>query len=169
MSRGTAKDVAAIVAVAGEIAGRTRLQKTGALLELTGTGFNFPFTYHLFGPYSDDLVAATDRAVALDYINEEERRAAWGGKYTIFRSASQRPSGNNARDALITLARDADSIVLELAVTAAFLAADGEQDPWGEVRARKPEKARPIRVSQAKALYKQLAQIDVPKPLPAIA
>lgn len=168
MKRGTAKDVSAIVASAGEIVGRTRLQKTATLLELTGVGFDFPFSYHLYGPYSDELVVATDRAVALGYMREEERRAAWGGRYTVFSAPARTSSGNAARDKLIELARVADSIVLELAVTAAFLASEGEADPWRELEERKPEKITRARLSQAKALYREFAAVDVPRPLPAI-
>jgi len=168
VSRGTAKDVAAIVASAGELVGRTRLQKTGSLLELTGTGFNFPYAYHLFGPYSDELVVATDRAVALGYIDEQEGRAKWGGKFTIYKAKQQQSSGDNARDALIAFARDADSVVLELAVTAAFLAANSEAKPWDEVCRRKAEKVTRARLSEAKALYKQFASVGVPRPLPNI-
>lgn len=169
MSNGTAKDVASIVAAAGEIVGRTRLQKTAAVLEMAGVGFGFPFSYYKFGPFSDELVDSADRAVALGYVREEEHRAAWGGRYSIFRSTEVKLSGNPARDALINLSRDADSIVLELAVTAAFLAREGYDDPWGEVAERKPEKITRARISSAKSLYRKFLLVPVPQPLPAIA
>lgn len=167
MSRASAKDVATIVAAAGEIVGRTRLQKTVVLLELTGLGFGFDFDYHLFGPYSDELVLSADRAVALNYVKEDVKRSSWGGIYSIFR-AERKDSGNSPRDELINIARDADSIVLELAATAAFLAHEGEKEPWREVALRKPEKVTRGRLLRAKELYARLASVETPVPLPRI-
>jgi uncharacterized protein len=168
MSRGTPKDVASVVAAAGELVGRTRLQKTGVLLELAGVGFGFSYDYHLFGPYSDELVEALDRAVALGYVKEIVKRARWGALYSVFQ-AHQHPSDSRARDELIRIAKDTDSIILELAATAAFLASNGEVHPWEEVAHRKPEKVTRARMSQAKALYRRLAAVATPTPLPAIA
>lgn len=169
MSRGTAKDVAKIVSAAGEIVGRTRLQKTVVLLEMTGLGYGFEFQYYKFGPYSDDLLVSTERAVALDYIEEDEGRAAWGGRYSIFRSKVRQATDSAERDQLIDLAKDADSIVLELAVTAAFLAAEGEKNAWAELAERKPEKVTRARLSAAKDLYRKFMEVSVPQALPEIA
>jgi uncharacterized protein len=58
---------------------------------------------------------------------------------------------------------------LELAATAAFLAVQGECNPWIETARRKPEKATDIRLEKAKALYRSFQQIDTPKQLPKIA
>lgn len=167
MNRGTAKDVAAVISAAGELVGRTRLQKTVSLLEMTDLGYGFDFDYYKFGPYSDELVVSLDRAVDLNYVREDERRANWGGRYSIFRAMEMKPTGNAARDALIAIAKDADAVALELAVTAAFLARQGVTAPWGEVAFRKPEKASYM--DKAKELYGKLRQVEgVPNPLPAI-
>lgn len=168
MSSATAKNVATIIKSAGEIVGKTRLQKTSVLLELTGVGFGFSFDYHLFGPFSEDLTVTADRAVALGYVSEKQVRAKWGGLYSIYRVEAREASDNPARDQIIDIAKDADSIVLELAATAAFLASEGEADPWGELAARKPEKVTRARLSQAKDLYRRFMQVQVPTPLPAI-
>lgn len=169
MSNGSARDVATVVAAAGEIVGRTRLQKTLAILELAGLGYGFPFEYYKFGPFSEDAVVSLDRAVDLGYIKEEERRAVWGGRYSTFSSPEIRSSGNVARDQIIAIAKSADAIALELAVTAAFLAEHGSTDAWREVAARKPEKAVPDRLLQARELYARFAEIaDVPKALPQL-
>ena len=170
MTRGTAKDVAAVVSSAGEIVGRTRLQKTMSLLELAGVGYGFSFDYYKFGPFSEELVVSLDRAVDLKYLAEEERRANWGGRYSIFRAPERRPTGDAARDALIQTARDADAVALELAVTAGFLASQGEADAWAEVSKRKPEKAVAPHLENAKALYARFRQVPgIPSPLPEIA
>ena len=169
MNRGTAKDVAAVVGAAGELVGRTRLQKTMSLLEMTGLGYGFSFDYYRYGPYSDDLAVSLDRAIALNYIEEDERRANWGGRYSIFRTPGTHLTGVLARDTLILLAKDADAVALELAVTAGFLAVEGVDDAWAEVVARKPEKATPDYLGKAKVLYEKFQQVaNVPRPLPAI-
>jgi uncharacterized protein YwgA len=157
MNQGTAKDVAAVVGSAGEIVGRTRLQKTVALLEMTGLGFGFKFDYYKFGPFSEDLVASLDRAIALEYVSEDEKRASWGGRYSIFKTAERRLTGDPARDELIKLAKDADAVALELAVTAAFLKKEGSSNAWAEVEQRKPEKAEYI--EKAKSLYALLSKV----------
>jgi uncharacterized protein len=168
MIRGTAKDVAAVVRAAGEVVGRTRLQKTVALLEISGLGFGFSFDYYKFGPFSEELVVSVDRAVALGYVCEVEKRDAWGGHYSIFKAPSMAPSGVEARDSLINLAKEADAVELELAVTAAFLADTGVVDAWDEVGVRKPEKAH--RLNKAKQLYREFLKVDgLPKALPQIA
>lgn len=168
MSSATAKSVAAIVKSAGEIVGKTRLQKTAVLLEMTGVGFGFSFDYHLFGPFSEDVTITADRAVALGYISEVQRRAQWGGLYSIYRADRREASGNDARDRIIEIAKGTDSIVLELAATAAFLAVEGEQDPWGELAERKPEKVTRARLSEAKALYREFLAVQTPVSLPDI-
>jgi hypothetical protein len=67
------------------------------------------------------------------------------------------------------LAREADAVSLELAVTAAFLAREGAEDPWAEVEIRKPEKVGDGRLDKAKTLYKKFCLVpDLPNPLPAI-
>jgi uncharacterized protein YwgA len=169
MTHGTAKDVRIIVGVAGELVGRTRLQKTASLLEMVGLGFGFSFDYYKYGPYSDDLVISLERAVDLGYVTEEERRANWGGRYSIFRTTEQISTDSPARDALINIAKGADAVALELAVTAAFLARSGSADAWADVATRKPEKIGGNHLANAKSLYAQLRQVaDVPRPLPAI-
>lgn len=167
MNHGTAKDVAAVIGAAGEIVGRTRLQKTLAILEIAELGYGFSYDYYKFGPYSEDLVESTDRALALGYVYEEEKRAAWGGRYSIFRTDKVVPTGLNARDALIKIAKEADAVALELAVTAAFLADRGAQDPWSEVAERKPDKIDSL--DKAKRLYGEFLRVGgLPKPLPQI-
>lgn len=55
-----AQRVVAIVRDAGgRIVGRTRLQKIGFFLEAAGLGAGFPFKYKHYGPYSEELSAAS--------------------------------------------------------------------------------------------------------------
>jgi len=164
------KQAATIVALAGgEIIGRTKLQKVACLLELAGAHLGFKFAYHIYGPYSEGLAIAASDADALDLLNVEDRPATWGGKYSIYRT--DRPAPKDTPQSLIQIAQTAakaDSIVLELAVTAAFLAKDGRPDAWDEVTSRKKAKATPERIGQAKTLYQSLARDDLPTRLPNI-
>ncbi|MET3667942.1 hypothetical protein [Caulobacter sp. 1776] len=165
MSNPTAKDAAEIVGYVGDFVGRTKLQKTAAILELAGLGAGFTFSYHLFGPYSEELSSAVDRAILLGLIEEDEKVATWGGRYSIFHAAK---IGNPdpLKEALILRAANANSVVLELAVTAAFLAAGGEEMPWERVSALKSEKASAENMHSAKALYRELSAVKTPQPLP---
>lgn len=153
----------------GRIVGRTRLQKISYLLELAGLGEGFNFEYRHYGPYSEELAQAADNAASLSLIREEELPASWGGLYSIYtiNSASQ-SGGDPSRLQLAREAVSADPIELELAATAAFLAASGASDPWRETARRKAEKAQQGRLANAKALYRKLQRIETPKRLPVI-
>ena len=80
-----ARQAASIVRDAGgRIVGRTRLQKIGFILETAGLGEGFTFKYKHYGPYSEDLTAASRIAVVLGLMNEIEQPATWGGLYSVF-------------------------------------------------------------------------------------
>lgn len=168
MASGTSKEVAAVIhAAGGRFVGKTRLQKTMCLLELSGYELGFDFFYYRHGPYSDDLSVAISDASALGLIQEETERAQWGGVYSVF--SSKKEATFKLEDSaveLVEIAKKADSVELELAVTAAFLATTGSSDPWKEVELRKPQKATYARLQNAIQLYKKLASVDVKHPLP---
>jgi len=164
-------EVAKIIQLAGgEIIGRTRLQKIGCLLDLVGAGSGFEFSYHIYGPYSEELTIAATDAFALDMIDVDDRTAAWGGRYSVYRTDLKLPrrSVDDAVSGLARRAAQADSVALELAVTAAFLAANGHHDAWNEVAERKRSKATPEMMSKAKTLYGDFRSFNAPVPLPAI-
>ena len=141
----------------GQIVGRTKLQKIAFFLEVAGIGAGFPFRYKHFGPYSDQLAAATQHASALRLIREIESVATWGGNYSTFYSSEQPGTAQDATR--VRLAREmvsADAVELELAATAAYLAYEGFADPWGETKRRKPDKADAGRLDKAKQLYARL-------------
>lgn len=164
------KEAANIIRDAGgQIVGRTRLQKIAYLLELVGLGDDFDFEYRHYGPYSDRLASAVSTAVLLRAIHEDERLTAWGGHYSVFTAepiSEREPTPE--RLAFIKESSKSDPVALELAATAAFLACEGEEDPWGATAKRKPEKADPNRLAQAKALYEQLSKINTPIKLPKL-
>lgn len=153
----------------GKIVGRTRLQKIAYLLEITGLGDGFAFEYRHFGPYSESLATAMMKAQLLDLIEEKkEVKTSWGGFYSVFTAnPSAKRTTEPARVELIKAASNADPIELELAATAALLAAERNVDPWGETEKRKPEKARHL--PNAKLLYSKLLTVTTPRQLPKIA
>lgn len=150
----------------GQIVGRTKLQKVAYLLELAGLGAGFQFEYRHYGPYSEDLADAIQMADAFGLVVEEERRADWGGVYSIFKAtdrAGQRDQGPRAHFA--EEAAKVGAVELELAATAAYLRiVEGVQDPWEETARLKPEKARDGRLEKAKRAYRQLERtVKLPK------
>ncbi|MBL8629439.1 MAG: hypothetical protein JNM81_07415 [Rhodospirillaceae bacterium] len=156
----------------GKIVGRTRLQKIGYLLHAAGFEDSFSFEYRHYGPYSEGFSAAIHNAAILDFIDEVEKEANWGGTYSIYKVSSSlnATEKKTAKVAFIREAASADPVELELAATAAFLASrEGLQEgAWEETQARKPEKAQGNRLENAKALYQKLAAIQSPNKLPAI-
>lgn len=157
-----------VAAAGGQIVGRTKLQKVAYLLELCGLGEGFEFEYRHYGPYSEDLSDAIKLAGAFGLIREEERRAAWGGMYSVY-SSQKRGHGDGQRAAFARAAVEVGAIELELAATAAYLrAAEHCADPWGETKRRKPEKATDERLRAAKEAFAMLRGLPVPRPLPRI-
>ena len=157
----------------GRIVGRTRLQKCTCGLELTGLGYGFQFSYRHFGPYSEELQIACSDADALGLIEEQRKTATWGGRYSVFvanESDARRKDDDlqAVRTDLLRVMTAADPVALELAVTAAFLAADDVAEPWREVAERKQDKASPKAMEAAKGLYREMMAVPTPIPLPAI-
>ena len=139
---GAMEDLVRIVSAAdGEIVGRTRLQKAAFLLELAGLGSGYEFKYKHYGPFSEDLASAVVLAPLLFDLHEDQRQSGWGGTYSVFTSgtAYQGDDGDPYKQ-LVSLAKSANPIALELAATAAYLASFGDDDPWAETKRRKPEK-----------------------------
>lgn len=171
MPKADAEKVAAIVRDAGgQIIGRTRLQKVAYLLTIAGLEDGPSFAYKHYGPYSEVLANAAREAALFGLLSETEAQAQWGGTFSTYRVAEMSPVDTPlARRRLAETAAAANAIELELAATAAFLAREGQADPWGETARRKPDKAADGRLDRAQELYRRLAQIEVPQPLPAIA
>lgn len=154
----------------GEIIGRTRLQKVACLLQLAGFEDGFRFEYHYYGPYSEDLTDAIRMAEAFDLVSEEIKIANWGGKYSVFKSKMPQAEQVEDRSCFAQAAAKIDSIELELAATAAYLAVvEKISDPWEETARRKPDKVADGRLERAKTAYRQLQAMKTRKKLPKIA
>lgn len=158
-----------IAAAEGELTGRTRLQKTTYLLEIAGLGCGFSFDYNHYGPYCEELAQLAEIAPLSFDLSEEQRPSSWGSAYSVYTTSTEYSGQpDDAKHELISIAKSANPIELELAATAAFLVSEGFSDPWGETAKRKPEKVKNNRIARAQELYKLLLEVATPIPLPAI-
>lgn len=170
MTTGTPKFVASLISASGgKVVGRTRLQKMVCMLGLAGFDVGFDFSYHHHGPYSEELSFAVSDADALGLIEEAKCRTDWGGWYSVFEATNAGIDDEiGAAAPLLEVMCDADSIELELAVTAAFLSACGLTNSWDEVRRRKSQKATEPRIRRAQRLYSALVDANPGNPLPVL-
>lgn len=155
----------------GRIVGRTRLQKIAFLLELAGLGDGFRFEYKHYGPYSEELADAIGVASLFGLVRIDDQPASWGGWYSTYEATPKAGDiASNQRTAFAREAAKIGAVELELAATAAYLAAvEGYTDPWRETARLKPEKAAKGRLENAKGAYRSLMKFDVPRRLPKIA
>ena len=153
--------VAGVIALnGGQLVGKTRLQKSVYLLGLCGIDLGFDFDYHHYGPYSEELSAASRDAELLGMLSVEWR-SSYGNDFATFYSKAKvdLPQAELGRRALELLS-NYETTVLELAATADFLSNNGYQsDPWGETSRRKASKVTPTRVEQSKRLLSELAAL----------
>jgi uncharacterized protein YwgA len=155
--------VAAIVRLnGGEIAGKTRLQKTFYLLEAMELGFGVKFDYHRFGPYSAELIFAAEDAEALGYLTAGEYLGHHNVRHKTFVATPTAPDISDddlvdeRRNALNAM-KDHSVLQLELAATAVYLRENGyPKDYWDVVRYRKPLKATDDQVERAESLIAEL-------------
>ena len=161
----TPQNVKAIIdSGGGRLVGKTRLQKSAYLLEAAGVGYGFDFSYHYYGPYSDELASAAADAKALGLIRVNEESSQAGLTYAVYESqlGAGREDGMSARRREILELLDAyDVVTLELAATAHFLGQNGyENDPWAETRRRKSVKATAQRIENAERLLLALGLVS---------
>jgi uncharacterized protein len=156
-----------LAAANGEVVGRVRLQKIIYLLEQLGLGSDFKFSYHHYGPYSEQLSVATQREEVLEKtISEEMSQSSYGGTYSVFkRVESKLPARvgeidfERARE-LTTVMKSSDSVVLELAATIHWLKEKERIAEWRvELKSRKPGKASDQNVTRALELLGNLGLV----------
>jgi uncharacterized protein YwgA len=151
----------------GEIVGRIRMQKVIYLLQQLGLESRLPFTYHHYGPYSEELTAALSQAEVLDKSIREERReiASFGGSFSIF-TLTQR-GGEPPRylgklpfesvKSHIQKMKRRSSVDIELAATIHWLREKEKVSDWrAELKFRKPTKATDAAIHRALELLKEL-------------
>jgi hypothetical protein len=141
--------------------------------ELAGHLDDFAFEYRNYGPFSERLAGAMEIAAGLGFVREDERRADWGGWYSVYTKTDKTPAGLDPdRRRFITEAAKIGPIELELLATAAFLNRTEGLEPdeaWAETARRKPDKAAGGRLDAARRAYAGLLHLPQRTPLPAIA
>lgn len=156
-----------LFAADGPIVGRVRIQKVFYLLNQLGLEGDFRFSYHHYGPYSEDLSQAIDRARYLDQSIKEIEKDTTDGRasYSIFELAKKgdEPPASvgalNLEDArgLIATMKSTTSVVIELAATIHWLREKEKLTDWrAELKRRKPSKADDATIDKALVLLKQL-------------
>lgn len=153
----------------GELVGSTRLQKQAYLAHCCGANLDeLDFIYHHYGPYSFELADGCIEAKLGGLITTEELRGRYGVRYTIFRTHS-RPSGGIGElpeaeaSRVVGRTKQASSVALELAATAAFLQRQGIYGDHvaDELKLRKSRKATPANLDEAHRLLDGLG-LDAP-------
>lgn len=169
-SRTTSKLVRVLSAAQGKVIGRTKLQKTTFLMGVAGLlDAPFEFEYHHYGPYSEELTQDVRASQLFGNLKESHEYTAFGTPFSVFTLGEEAlETVDPIASEFVAITNSAESIVLELAATAAFLKLEGINNPWEETAARKPEKATPTRMEEAKALYARLTAIKTPQTLPTL-
>jgi uncharacterized protein len=167
----SASSVAKVVNLNGGcLVGKTRLQKTVYFLESLHQGFGFEFSYHHYGPYSEELTEVTHDAKALGMLNINYHISQQGTEYAVFSAANLPPQDQDddtevgddiIRRKILMVLSKFDSVELELAATADFLSKNGHaSDPWGETRRRKSSKVTDERISRAQTLLASVECVE---------
>ncbi len=165
--KGLIKDI--LSASGGEIIGRIRMQKIVYLLEQCGLGAGFDFSYHHYGPYSEELTTAIERARFLEKSVSEESFPVsdTGGFYSVYTlSGRQKTEPEGVGDLDIAHAKKAverikkeSSMIAELAATIHWLKKRERVEDWRkELKRRKPTKATGENIDKA---IKLLSDLDI--------
>jgi uncharacterized protein YwgA len=154
-----ASDIALLVGLnGGKLIGKTRLQKSTYLLESKTLGFGFDFSYHHYGPYSEELANLADDATALKLIDVSWDTSQAGTKYAVFCANAFEPKEpiDKQRKKILNVLSNYSSIELELAATADFLKRDFGKTAWSETQRRKAAKINSIRIERSKKLLDEI-------------
>lgn len=156
---------AVLQAAEGEIIGRIRIQKIVYLLEQLGMEGGFRFSYHHYGPYSEELSDVLECAIEADRTIAEEQRPTEGGFYSVYTLAGppDRPPATlgglpwQCAVQRIRAMKAETSTVLELAATIHWLREKERVADWRkELKIRKASKADDGRVDRALDLLRRL-------------
>jgi uncharacterized protein len=148
------------------IVGRIRLQKIFYLLEQIGLNSGLRFSYHHYGPYSEELSQEIFFAEMIDgLISESTEVSSAGATFSIYNLAKiptvpvQSVGGISlatARSALDSMKRPT-SVVIELAATIHWLKYNEKISDWkSELKIRKPGKATETNISLASKLLSDI-------------
>jgi uncharacterized protein YwgA len=158
-------DVPSLIEAAdGEIVGKVRLQKIVYLLEQLGVPTGFSFSYHHYGPYSDELADTVEDDVIFRRVDAVHKRRADGVPYVVYRALGESSGAANKSafeapqiKAALKAMQLCSATVLELAATIHWLAFVEKVENWQtELVRRKGIKTEQGRDKKAMDLLRQL-------------
>ena len=149
-----------------KVFGKIRLQKIFYLLEQLGLNSGFSYSYHHYGPYSEDLSRALFFAEHLDkVVTESQGNTQRGNVYSVFSLSDHKYevsskvgklSADNVKR-LVNSLEDPTSVVIELAATIHWLRKKEEIDDWKtELKTRKTGKATDENIEKAVGLLSEI-------------
>lgn len=152
-----------IDAAGGQVIGKVRLQKLVYLLDKLGVPTGFSFTYHHYGPFSEELADVVEDHVVFGRLSAEQRRRADGVPFVVYKAIhhnheerSRSLDSPGVKAALAAMQRPSTT-VLELAATIHWLAFVERVENWrAELVRRKGVKTEQGRTAEALALLKEL-------------
>jgi len=160
------KNVASILKAAdGEIVGRIRFQKIFYLLEQLGMQSDIAFSYHHYGPYSEDLSIAIERASLPNGSIKEEKLRILDNYYSVYSSTRPNDKHPDMIGGLtwekvceyVRTMKTESSMVLEIAATIHWLQNKEKVGDWKmELKNRKGSKAEESRIDKALNLLSKL-------------
>lgn len=149
----------------GEVVGKIRMQKIFYLLEQLGLNEKLSFSYHHYGPYSEDLARSLDYAEMVDNaIREEPRHTPSGSTFISYLLQKDCEEKSNVGDinwedakSYVSTMKNETSVVIELAATIHWLKNKENVVDWRtELKKRKTSKAEPALVVRAESLLEKL-------------
>jgi uncharacterized protein YwgA len=153
-----------IHAAGGEIVGKVRLQKIVYLLDQMGFATGFSFSYHHYGPYSEELADSVEEDVIFRRVSQESRRRGDGIPFMVYKvpegrlteTMSAMLDDRRAKGALKAM-QCRSATILELAATIHWLAFVEEESDWrSDLVRRKGVKTESGRTEEALALLREL-------------
>ncbi len=164
MTDNTEKVALVLQAAEGQIVGRIRFQKIFYLLEQLDIRSGFDFSYHHYGPYSEDLSIAIDRTSLVDGLIKEVKKEAGDYYYSVYSSQSHIDPPNQIGGLTwekvceyVRTMKAESSMVLEIAATIHWLQLKEKVADWKtELKNRKGSKAEDSRIEKALNLLGQL-------------
>ena len=151
-----------IDAAGGQVVGKVRLQKLVYLLDRLGVPTDFSFSYHHYGPFSEQLADSVEDSVVFGRVSTETRRRADGVPFVVYKALDHgegRGMSDRFKSALAAM-QQRSAIVLELAATIDWLTSVEQVEDWRrELVRRKGIKANEGRTDAALALLNEIGLV----------
>lgn len=146
------------------IVGRIRLQKIFYLMEQLGLESGLKFSYHHYGPYSEELSKSVQSACIVDKLIEEKVGYTQYGNpfstYSLLNETEKKCVGKIPKDEATKFLEkmlQRTSVEIEIAATIHWIFQKENLDDWrSELEARKASKANEANINAAIRLLDEL-------------